>query len=103
MDRIEKLKRFLEQRPDDAFLLHALALEYVKRDDEPSARAMFERVLASDPMHTGTYYHLAKLLERNGERENAVRIYEEGMEVCRREGDEHALRELRAAYEDLVY
>jgi tetratricopeptide (TPR) repeat protein len=103
MDRIEKLMRFLEQRPDDVFVLHALALEYVKLGDEPSARAWFDRVLAVDPGHTGTYYHLAKLLERNGDREQALHVCEKGMEACRRAGDEHALRELRSVYEDLVY
>lgn len=97
------MKRFLEQRPEDVFLLHALALEYVKLGEEAEARLMFERVISLDPAHTGTYYHLAKLLERTGEREQAVSICETGMEACRRAGDEHALRELRSTYEDMVY
>lgn len=103
MDRIESLKGFLSQRPNDVFLLHALALEHVKQGDEEEARACFEKVLETDPAYTGTYYHLAKLLERRGEREQAISIYEKGMEACKAAGDDHALRELRAAYEDYTY
>ena len=103
MDRIEKLKSFLEREPNDAFLLHALALEYVKVHEDDKARPLFNKVLAIDRMYTGTYYHLAKLLERNGDRDGAVHVYELGMEACKEAGDEHAYRELQNSYEDLVY
>lgn len=103
MDRIKKLQEFLERQPDDAFLLHALALEYLKINDLGAARALFEKVLHRDPAYTGTYYHLAKLLETQGEKQEAIRVYELGMEACAEADDQHALRELKAAYEDLVY
>ena len=103
MDRIEKLMAFLERQPNDPFLLHALALEHVKLGDQGRARELYEKVLELNPMYTGTYYHLGKLLAEEGEREAAIRIYEQGMEVCRKAGDAHALRELQTAYEDLVY
>jgi exonuclease VII small subunit len=51
----------------------------------------------------GSYYHLAKLLERQGEQESAIATYERGMEVAKRLGDRHAYGELQAAYEDLIY
>jgi Tfp pilus assembly protein PilF len=103
MDRIDKLKNFLASQPNDAFLLHALALEHVKRNEDEQARTLFNRVLAADPLYTGTYYHLAKLLERSGDRDAAVNTYEIGMEACKKAGDDHAYRELQNAYEDLIY
>lgn len=103
MDKILKLKEYLDRQPDDAFLMHALALEHIKMNDLVAARALFERVLAVDPGYTGTYYHLAKLLESLGEKEQAIGIYIRGMEVCKEADDQHAYRELLAAYEDLVY
>jgi len=103
MDRIEKLRSYLERQPNDAFLLHALALEYVKLNDDVQAKDLFDRVLVVDPMYTGTYYHLAKLLERSGDRDAAINMYEIGMEACKKAGDEHAHRELQNAFEDLVY
>jgi Tfp pilus assembly protein PilF len=103
MNRIEKLKEYLTKSPNDSFLQHALALEYIKLEDDGSAKVLFESVLQSDPAYTGSYYHLGKLLERTGEAEEAVKVYLKGMEVCKQAGDNHAYNELQAAYEDLVY
>lgn len=103
MERIEKLKQFLESNPGDAFVLHALALEYVKSGDEGQAELYFSTILADHPENTGTYYHLAKLMERTGRPEEALNIYRQGIETCTKRGDDHSLRELQNAYEDLLY
>src|SRR5436190_5677457 len=102
MDRIQSLQKFLEDSPEDNFLQHALALEYIKAGNEQEARNLFETILARDPGYTGSYYHLAKLLERTGHTQDAIKIYETGMEHCKKNNDNHAYNELRAAYEDLV-
>src|ERR1043166_7468279 len=98
MDRIAKLKEFLEASPNDSFLQHALALEYIKTGDDASARQLFETILLREPGYIGSYYHLAKLLERKNENEEAIRWYEKGMEEAKKAGDNHALSELRSAY-----
>lgn len=102
MERIEKIKELLSQQPGDSFLRHALALEYIKIDDQLRARQVFEELLTQDPEYVGSYYHLAKLLEQLGEREQAIRWYEKGLEQSKGK-DQHAYNELLAAYEDLVY
>lgn len=102
-DRIEKLLAFLQQSPADCFLNHALALEYVKVGDEEKARMHFEKNLTGDPGYVATYYHLAKLLERTGQRDEAVKVYELGMEKAKAAKDMHSYGELQGAYEDLVY
>ena len=102
-DRIEKLLTFLSQSPTDCFLNHALALEYVKAGDDASAKKYFETNLVNDPAYVATYYHLAKLLERVGEKENAIKTYEQGMEKAKGAKDMHTYSELQGAYEDLVY
>jgi Tfp pilus assembly protein PilF len=102
MDRIEKLKEFLQESPGDSFLRHALALEYIKIGKDGEAREQFETLLAADPGYVGSYYHLAKLLERNNEIEAAIKIYETGMEQAKKAGEKHAYGELRGAYEELV-
>ena len=103
MDRIEKLKDFLKTSPEDAFLRHALALEYIKIGQEEEARLLFEEIIKREPGYVGTYYHLAKLLERDGKKEEAIKVYEKGMEEAKRAGDNHAHYELRAAYEELTF
>lgn len=102
MEKIEKLKSFLAGSPDDAFLKHALALEYIKLGNESEARQLFLDILERDPSYIGTYYHLARLLERAGEIENAKSWYEKGMTAAKQADDRHAYNELQTAYEDLI-
>ena len=103
MDRIEKLKEFLKTEPADSFVQHALALEYIKLGNDDEAQKMFETILERDPGYVGSYYHLAKLLERNGNTDAAIKVYERGMEEAKKVGDSKALGELRGAYEELIY
>ena len=102
MEKIEKLKDFLIRSPEDPFLQHALALEYVKLGREDLARDLFLEILTRDPAYIGTYYHLGRLLERTGETENAKNWYEKGMAAAKKAGDQHAYNELQAAFEDLI-
>ena len=101
MNRIEQIRQFLLRQPNDSFLQHALALEYVKLDMDAEARKLFEEILHRDPSYIGSYYHLAKLIEKNGERDLAIDWYEKGMQAAKKAGDEKTLNELRAAKEEL--
>lgn len=102
MERIEKLKEFLAENPTDNFLQHALALEYIKLGNDDDAKKIFEEILKRDPAYVGSYYHLGKLLERNGDETAAIKVYERGMEEARKAGENHAYGELRGAYEMLT-
>ena len=91
------------QNPHDSFVQHALALEYVKLNREEEAKQLFEELLAQNEKYVGSYYHLAKLLERTGDTQSAISCYQKGMQVAKEVGDNHAYNELQAAYEDLIY
>ena len=103
MSRIEKLLEYMKTAGKDSFLQHALALEYIKTEDTVKARELFEDILIKNPDYIGSYYHLAKLLEQSGEKENAISWYEKGMAAAKKAGDNHTYNELQSAYEDLVY
>jgi tetratricopeptide (TPR) repeat protein len=102
MDRIEKLKEFLQADPHDAFVKHALALEYTRLGEFDVARKLWEEVLERDPAYVASYYHLGKLLERMGEKDMAIQWYERGIAEARRAGETRTYNELQAAYEDLA-
>jgi tetratricopeptide (TPR) repeat protein len=102
MDRIALLRQHLSSSPGDPFLQHALALELIKAGDDAGARTSFERLLEKDPDYVGSYYHLGKLLERTGQEQEAVKVYEAGMAAAQNAGDRRALGELRSAYEELT-
>lgn len=101
MSRIEKLLEYLKTNDKDSFLQHALALEYIKIGEDEEARKLFNELLLREPTYVGSYYHLGKLLERKGDFEKAIRIYERGMEEARRADDRHAYNELQMAKEEI--
>ncbi len=103
MDRIESLKEFLIVNSDDSFIKHALALEYIKLGDDTTAKRLFEELLERDENYIGSYYHLAKLLERAADNEAAIKVYEKGMKQAKLHSELHAYNELQSAYEELVY
>jgi Tfp pilus assembly protein PilF len=102
-ERIEKLKAFLQQSPNDCFVNHALALEFVKAGDDQTARKHFEHNISIDEQYVASYYHLGKLLERAGDLQAAMTIYEKGMLQAKAVKDMHTYSELQAAYEDIAY
>ena len=101
MNRIEQLKEFLKATPNDAFLQHALALEYIKIGDEQAAKLLFENILKNEPTYVGSYYHLGKLLERINDLETAKSVYETGMRQAKLAKDNHSYNELQGALEDI--
>jgi Tfp pilus assembly protein PilF len=101
MDRITQIQGLLKEEPEDNFLQHALALEYIKIGNDADAKRLFERILDREPGYVGSYYHLGKLLERMGETQQAIQIYKKGMEIAKSASDTHAFNELQAACEDL--
>ena len=103
MSRIQQINEFLIKTPGDPFLSHALALEYIKSGETLQAKTIFETLLTAHPDYVGSYYHLAGLLTNMGEKEAAVEWYEKGIEAAKKAGDQHAVRELQSALEELIY
>ena len=103
MERREKIQSMLLEKPMDSFLQHALALEYIKMGDDDKAKKLFETILTREPGYIGSYYHLAKLLERQQDEKGASAVYEKGMKEATLAGDQHAYNELRSALEELTF
>ena len=101
MNKIDQLKEFLKAAPNDSFLQHALALEFIKVGDEQAAKLLFENILANEPCYVGSYYHLGKLLERINDFPAALKMYELGMQQAKLAKDNHSYNELQGAFEDL--
>ena len=103
MNRVEQIKEMLVAHPGDSFLQHALALEYIKIEEDEKAKKLFQNLLQENENYVGSYYHLAKLLERNDNIIDAKEVYERGMLKAKECGDMHTYNELRTAYDDLTY
>jgi predicted Zn-dependent protease len=103
LDRIEQIKSFLEVTPQDAFLKYALAIEFVGLNDDEKAFKIFTELINTDPNYFATYYHLAKLYERQEDEAKAIETYELGMKITASLNEKHAYGELRSALEELTF
>ncbi|SFT12105.1 tetratricopeptide repeat protein [Sphingobacterium wenxiniae] len=102
MNRIEELLQFLKDSPNDPFLKYALTMEYRKMGDTDKTREGFLDLITQHEDYVGTYYHFAKFLEGQRETEQALRIYEKGMDVAQRMRNRHAYGELQSAYKQAL-
>lgn len=96
--RLTKLLEFLKNEPDDPFLKYALATEYLRLNETNIALGYYEDLVNNHPNYGGTYYHLGKLYEALGRKQEAINTYEIGMKITREQRDNHAFSELQAVY-----
>ncbi|HEX8607793.1 MAG TPA: tetratricopeptide repeat protein [Pedobacter sp.] len=96
--RLAKLLEFLESDPNDPFILYALATEYNSLNDVEKAFTYYMKLVAEHPDYVGTYYHLGKLYEKEGDSEAAIGVYQKGMIAARAKRDMHAFSELQGAF-----
>ena len=102
MNRIEILKGFLNENPSDSFSRYALALEYVKLEQNEDAVREFEMVRKNDPDYVATYFQLGQLYQKIGQTHDAEQTFRKGITVASKIGDEHTRSELEAALEGLL-
>ena len=94
---MEILKTMLEQNPEDPFARYGLAMEYANSGQLENAVAEFRAVLEFNPSYAAAYFHGGQVLEKLGRVDDARQIYEKGIEVTARTGDQHTGSELQAA------
>jgi Tfp pilus assembly protein PilF len=102
MSRIETLKGFLKENPNDSFSRYALALEYVKLAQNDDAVREFESVKTNDPHYVATYYQLGQLYQKLGQTHEAEKTFRTGITVAAKVGDAHTQGELESALEILL-
>ena len=101
MGRMDLLKEFLQENPNDSFSRYALALEYVKLGQLDDARREFETVREKDPDYLATYYQLGQLYLRMNLRHEAEKSFRTGITVAIKQRDDHTRSELEGALDSL--
>jgi len=102
MNRVEILKGFLDDNPNDSFSRYALALEYVKLGQHDDAVREFETVKTKDPDYLATYFQLGQLYLKMGQTHDAEKTLRTGITVASKAGDEHTRSELEGALDGLL-
>lgn len=104
-NRIQLLRQFIQEEPGDPFNVYALAMEFM--DSDPAqARTLFDQLLTEHPDYMATYYHAAALYAENDDRDRAAQLYDQGIDLARRQGNDKTLLELqraKRAFEDDAY
>lgn len=101
MNRIDYLKKYLEEDPADIFTLYALGVEYQASGRLPEAIGVFEEVHKKDSAYLAVYYQLGKCLENAGHVRKAIDIYKQGRDLARLQKKSRTLSELNSAIEML--
>ena len=101
MDRIEQLRKFIAQSPDEAFPRYALALELKGRGEAEAAVSELQALLQRAPDYLAAYLQLGMLLQTQCRPAEARDVFARGQEVARKKGDSHTLSELTQALESL--
>jgi tetratricopeptide (TPR) repeat protein len=102
ISRLDKLLEFFKSEPNDEFLKYALATEYLRLNEVDKALFYYEDLIANHPGYTGTYYHLGKLYEALGRKEDAINTYQAGMKITKEKRDNHAFSDLQAVYREVM-
>ena len=84
-----------DENPDDPFIIYALAREYEQNMATMQALLMYEHLVTEHPAYIGTYYHYAKLLYSAGNKNEALKLLEKGIEIGMKEKEMHAVSEMR--------
>lgn len=101
LSRLEQLKQFYKEEPEDPFNIYALATEY-KDSDPKKALRYFEILIEKHSEYIATYYHLAHLYIDLGKDNLAKKTFEEGIDMAMKNKETLALRELRSAYDEFT-
>lgn len=95
--RLEEILSIVARFPADPFARYGLAMEYRNLGQLDEARRTFAALLADHPDYVPQYLMYGNLLLAMKDREEARRVYEQGIAAAARARNQHAEGELRAA------
>lgn len=101
MSRIDAIKKFVEQSPNDPFPRYGLAMEYKNAGRAEEAVATFRELQTRNPDYVPQYLMHGNLLAAMHQLDEARAVYDAGIAAARTKGDAHALSELESARQNL--
>jgi tetratricopeptide (TPR) repeat protein len=102
LDRIQLLREYILEEPENPFNYYALGLE-IKEKDPTEASKMFDLVLTDFPNYLPVYFPAAHFFFELNEWKKAKEIFENGIDLARLMKEEKALKELKNAYQNFLF
>lgn len=97
-ERLKILAELVKTEPEEPFNRYALAMEYIGKDTEEALKHL-NILLREFTDYLATYYQAATIYAEQDEEEKAASIFEKGIELAEKQGNEKILRELKGAYQ----
>lgn len=91
---IANLQKLLGTPRDGALLRYSLGNEYLKSGDAHNAQLQLAEAVARDPGYSAAWKLLGKALAEDGQTQEALAAYRQGMEVAEKKGDKQAAKEM---------
>ena len=95
MSRLEQLEKLYAVDPQDADLPYMIALEHGKAGDTAEALSWLDKTIELNANYHYAYFQKAKLLDDDGEIDEAVAVLDQGIALATAAGDAKALGELQ--------
>ncbi len=95
--RQDALRQMLENDPKNSFVRYGLAIDLLNSGLAAEAAGEFETLIRNDPNYVAAYFHAGRALESLGRIEDARTVYQDGIALTGRVGDDHARGELEGA------
>jgi Tfp pilus assembly protein PilF len=89
-----KLAQLLAEKPDDAFLNFAMAMEHKKLKQTQQAVELFRKTLAIDPKYVAAFHQQGLAYEEAAQFDQAKAVYQEGIVAAKKAGELHAAEEM---------
>ena len=102
MDRIAMLSEVLSQDPNNVFARYGLAMEYSNAGQTKQAIEEFHKLLSSHPDYAAGYFMAAQTLVKSDQRDDAIKMLQQGIAAAQRKGDSHAQSEMQAMLDEIV-
>src|SRR5262245_16862928 len=100
--RLAQLETWVRDKPDDAFVRYALALELKSLGREEDAAREFATLIAKKPDYVPSYLMFGNLLGRLGRTDEAREVLEKGLVAAQKAGNHHAAGEIQDALAGLA-
>ena len=91
---LNKLEAMLAGGQDNALLRFSLGNEYLRAQQLAQAVEHFRKCLQHDPKYSAAWKLLGQALTDAGQREEAVKVYEQGIKAAEEKGDKQAAKEM---------
>lgn len=101
-NRLNLLKKYYEEDPNDPFNIYAIAIEYKNFNNE-KAKEYFRILLEKHPDYLPTYFHAAELYAETGDKGLAENIFTKGIELAKKQNNLKTLHELQTSYNNFLF